>query len=213
MAKQQRSEETRFALVQSAAKVFAVTPYDKARVADIIEPLGLTQGAFYFHFGNKRDLALEVIRREHHLIVQMTEKVQETAPDGLSGSRLLGQELAKLVRKDRLVQAGLRLTSQTPDEFPEFVGTSTRVWQDALTRFLQDAQHQGTVRSNVSVDAASRFVVATFLGVQEMSAITTKWRDLEERMAESGVLALHAIATERGVEGLAEEVRAGALGA
>ncbi|WP_454167858.1 ScbR family autoregulator-binding transcription factor [Microbacterium lacticum] len=198
MGKQQRSEETREALIASGSRVFATTPFDKARIADILEPLGLTQGAFYFHFENKHELALEVIRREHAMMVELSEKILSEANSDLAGLHEVAARLAELVRSDMTVQAGLRLTSHTPEEFPEFLGASFSIWNDAIAKFLRRAQAEGEVRPDLNLDAAARFVVATFVGVQEISAITTRWSDLEERIREVSSLAIRGISTDEG---------------
>lgn len=198
MGKQQRSEETREALVESGSRVFATTAFDKARIADVLEPLGLTQGAFYFHFENKHDLALEVIRREHAMMVELSERVLTSAESGLVGLREVSSRLADLVRSDVTVQAGLRLTSHTPEEFPEFHGASFSIWIETIGRFLRRAETEGQVRPEVDIDAAARFVVATFVGVQEISAISTQWSDLNARIREVSSLAIRGIATDEG---------------
>ncbi|OWP20998.1 hypothetical protein CBF90_13825 [Microbacterium sp. AISO3] len=200
MGKQQRSGETREALLESGSRVFATIPFDKARIADVIEPLGVTQGAFYFHFENKHELALEIIRREHAMMVDLSERVLSSAGGGLAGLHEVSTGLAELVRADVTVQAGLRLTSHTPEEFPEFLGASFTMWNDAIGKFLLRAQGAGEVRSDVEIEAASRFVVATFVGVQEISAIATRWADLDERIREVSSLAIRGIATDEGYE-------------
>lgn len=202
MGKQQRSEETREALVESGSRVFATTAFAKARIADVLEPLGLTQGAFYFHFENKHDLALEVIRREHAMMVDLSEKVLTSAESGLVGLREVSSRLAYLVRSDVTVQAGLRLTSHTPEEFPEFLGASFSIWIETIGRFLRRAKTEGQVRAEVDIDAAARFVVATFVGVQEISAISTQWSDLNARIREVSSLAIRGIATDEGYANL-----------
>lgn len=196
MGKQQRSEETREALIESGSRLFATTPFDKARIADVLEPLGLTQGAFYFHFENKHDLALEIIRREHAMMVQLSESVLSGADSGLAGLHEVSSMLAALVRSDITVQAGLRLTSHTPEEFPEFLGASFSVWNETIGKFLLRAQAEGDVRSDIDLDAGARFVVATFVGVQEISAIATRWADVEERIWEVSSFAIRGIATD-----------------
>ncbi|MDR6200000.1 AcrR family transcriptional regulator [Microbacterium sp. SORGH_AS428] len=206
MGKQQRSEETREALIQSGSRLFATTPFDKARIADVIGPLGLTQGAFYFHFENKHDLALEIIRREHAKMVELSEAVLDAADSGLAGLHEVSSRLAELVRSDIVVQAGLRLTSHTPQEFPEFLGASFAIWNATIEKFLLRGQGEGDVRRDLDVHAAARFVVATFVGVQEISAVATGWADLDERIREVSSLAIRGIATEDGYAAFAASI-------
>ncbi|WP_217181059.1 TetR family transcriptional regulator [Streptomyces sp. AC495_CC817] len=200
MAKQQRSEETRQALIASGARVFAKTPFDKARIADVLEPLGLTQGAFYFHFANKHELALEIIKTELSLMVELAEQGASSAPDPLTGLHGMSLALARLVQTDVRVQAGLRLTAHSPGEFPEFLGASFGVWESTISRSLEGAQADGLVSRDLDLGAAARFIVATFVGVQEISAISADWTDLEARIDEVAALSIRAIATDAGMK-------------
>jgi AcrR family transcriptional regulator len=206
MGKQQRSEETRKALLISGSHVFASKPFDKARIADILEPLGLTQGAFYFHFDNKHDLALEIIRSEHEAMVRLSNEVLNESADGLIGLVDLSSKLARLVRSDITVQAGLRLTSHAPEEFPEYLGNSFDIWNTTIAKFLLMAQEDGSMRQDIDRTTASSFVVATFMGVQEISAIVSGWVDFEERLRDVSTLAIRAIATEEGYERLIDRL-------
>lgn len=198
MGKQQRSEDTRQALIESGSRVFATTPFDKARIADVLQPIGLTQGAFYFHFENKHALALEVIRREHAMMVDLSEKVLSATDSGLAGLYEVSVRLAELVRSDITVQAGLRLTSHSPEQFPEFLGVSFSIWYETIGKFLRRAQAEREIRADVDIDIAAQFVVATFVGAQEISAIAAQWSDLDERIRGVGALAIRGIATDEG---------------
>lgn len=194
MVKQQRSAETREKLLESGAKVFASTPYDKSRIADVIEPIGVTQGAFYFHFDSKHDLALEIIKLEHELMIALSEKVMSTSPDGLAGLRATGLELARLIKRNLTVKAGLRLTSHVPEEFPEYLGRSFDIWEVTVSQFLVHGQQEGTIRTDLDIGSTAKYIIATFVGLQEMSGIETKWRDLPDRIRTQGLLTLRAVA-------------------
>jgi AcrR family transcriptional regulator len=58
---QQRSEETRTRILESAAKLFSNNGYNKASVDDICEEAGISKGAFYHHFKSKQELFLALL--------------------------------------------------------------------------------------------------------------------------------------------------------
>jgi len=66
-ALQQRSQENRELLVKAGFKAFARDGYDGARIADIASEAGISIGAFYHRFGDKRGffdvLVAEFVRR------------------------------------------------------------------------------------------------------------------------------------------------------
>lgn len=196
MASQQRSAETREALLSSGSSVFAATPFDKARIADVFEPLALTQGAFYFHFDNKHELAAEIVRREHEAIIVVTEAVLAASKDGLLGLRQLAVELGKLIRENITVQAGLRLTAHTPEEFKDYLPESFAIWERTILRFLERASGQGTLIDGLDLKETASYIVATFMGAQQLSFIVSNWADIEDRVRIAATFTVRSIATE-----------------
>lgn len=63
MAKQERAERTRVAILEAAAKEFDEFGYEGARLERIVERTGATKGAVYFHFRSKLDIARALVKR------------------------------------------------------------------------------------------------------------------------------------------------------
>lgn len=55
-----RSEETRQALIESAIEIIEQKGYAKTTLDDIAKNIGMTRGAFYWHFKNKKEILLEI---------------------------------------------------------------------------------------------------------------------------------------------------------
>ncbi len=58
---QQRSEETRARILESAIKFFSTNGYNKASVDNICADAGISKGAFYHHFESKQALFLALL--------------------------------------------------------------------------------------------------------------------------------------------------------
>lgn len=58
---QQRSEETRSKIIESAIKLFSTRGFNAARVDDICKDAGISKGAFYHHFESKQALFLALL--------------------------------------------------------------------------------------------------------------------------------------------------------
>ena len=58
---QQRSEETRSNILDSAIKLFSTRGFNAASVDDICADAGISKGAFYHHFKSKQDLFLALL--------------------------------------------------------------------------------------------------------------------------------------------------------
>jgi len=99
---QQRSEETRAKIIESAIKLFSDQGFNKASVNDICVEAGISKGAFYHHFKSKQELFIALLdgwlqaidhaieaskdKTAPETFQQMTEAfpyIFETAGDGL----------------------------------------------------------------------------------------------------------------------------------
>jgi len=58
---QQRSEETRSRIIESAIKLFSTRGFNAASVDDICKDAGISKGAFYHHFESKQALFLALL--------------------------------------------------------------------------------------------------------------------------------------------------------
>jgi AcrR family transcriptional regulator len=58
---QQRSEETRAKILESAIKLFSARGFNAASVDDICRDAGISKGAFYHHFESKQALFLALL--------------------------------------------------------------------------------------------------------------------------------------------------------
>ncbi|MBN1351408.1 TetR family transcriptional regulator [candidate division KSB1 bacterium] len=56
------AELTRKQLLEAALKVFSEKGYAITRLSDIAEAAGVTRGAIYWHFGNKKELLIELMK-------------------------------------------------------------------------------------------------------------------------------------------------------
>src|SRR5262245_56569185 len=58
----QKSEDTRRALLDAAARLFAEQGYHDTSVPDIVRAAGVGHGTFYEYFGSRRDILLALTR-------------------------------------------------------------------------------------------------------------------------------------------------------
>lgn len=79
---QQRSEETRTKIVESAIKLFSSRGYSAASVEDICVEAGISKGAFYHHFESKQSLFLALLDSWLQTIDNAIESTKDkTAPE------------------------------------------------------------------------------------------------------------------------------------
>jgi len=81
-----KAEETRRALLDAAARLFAENGYHDTSVPDIVEAAGVGHGTFYEYFGSRRDILLALTK-------QVTD-AHERVPD------LKSQDVADRIRSE-----------------------------------------------------------------------------------------------------------------
>lgn len=109
MVKQERAGRTRQAVLLAAADTFADAGFDAASLTDISRRAGVSKGALYFHFVSKQALADGVRTAAGREIGAAA--LGALAADGPAVQALvdLGHELARLLREDVTVRAGVQL--------------------------------------------------------------------------------------------------------
>ena len=90
------------ALFEAAAGIFARKGYHKATVEEIARAIGVAKGTIYYHFENKEDLYLAVIREGVYLFKQKLDRVAATKapPPEKIGMLIEGQLLFFEQEKD-----------------------------------------------------------------------------------------------------------------
>ena len=191
MAKQARAHATRESIIQAAGRVFAGQSYSTATMADVIAEAGVTQGALYFHFESKHDLAVALIQRQHAASYGGDGGPAEST--GLRALVVMSVALAAQIQSDPVVQGGLRLSTESSELFPEYASRPYLDWIDGCTVLIQQAIDQGDIDPTDSAATSARYLMSTFTGVQVVSRALTNWEDLFDRLSEMWQIVLRAL--------------------
>ncbi|RYF62134.1 MAG: TetR/AcrR family transcriptional regulator [Comamonadaceae bacterium] len=81
-----RTESTRAALMDAARDLFVRQGYGDTSTPQVVAAAGITRGALYHHFADKRDLFRAVVARE---MQQMADEIRSAAPQGLPPGQAL----------------------------------------------------------------------------------------------------------------------------
>ncbi|TPW77870.1 ScbR family autoregulator-binding transcription factor [Schumannella soli] len=189
MPKQARAIATRETIVDAAAEVFAERSFASATLADVIARAGVTQGSLYFHFASKHELAAHLIREQHARSIAL--------PAGVDGARAMIEvslALARQIQSDRIVQAGLRLSTESLEQFPELVAHPYEAWAEASAALIERAIELGELAPDLDPAAAGRVLRSSFTGIQVASRVTADWVDLVDRLEELWRIVLPGLA-------------------
>lgn len=179
--KQQRSVETREALLLGAARVFARMSYDRARLRDIAAESGISEGALYFHFGNKDQVASAILAaQQERMTVVLTDTM---AGDGPAVEKLFRvmRGLGQLIASDEVVQAGVMLAGATSTEAAE-AHEPFFEWIRIARTLIRLGVDDGSITDTTDPETAAELVNYTFVGAQVVSGLADSWASLPRRL-------------------------------
>lgn len=180
--KQQRAIATREALVLSASRVFAVGGYRAATLSEICAEADVTQGALYFHFRSKQDLAAEIIRQQHDLSIAVGRACLESCISGVEGMIRLSGALAAQIQSNPVVQAGLRLSTESAADLADASVAPYSEWIATSRLFFEKAAQQNELSRGLDADMAAEVVISAFSGTQFVSIALAGGADLFDRI-------------------------------
>ncbi|MER7580076.1 ScbR family autoregulator-binding transcription factor [Kitasatospora sp. NPDC097691] len=142
MVKQERAGRTRQAVLLAAAETFARVGFEAASLVDISRRAGVSKGALYFHFVSKQALADGVRGAAGREIGSAALRALRADGPALQGLIDFSHELARMLREDVVVRAGVRLGRQGPRREDTRVGLPGPPGPDATWRSLTAVVHR-----------------------------------------------------------------------
>ncbi|MFI9102664.1 ScbR family autoregulator-binding transcription factor [Streptomyces fildesensis] len=192
MARQERAEVTREAILDGAARAFDVAGFQGTSLSDILKEAGVTKGALYFHFASKEALR-EALVAEQFAVWSPFRNVPDP---GVQTVIDLLHSMAKSLQENERVRAGIRLvveqsTLRGANPAPYLT------WIDLFRTCLTQAQGRGDVKPEVDVDSVAKFIVGCWTGLQLTSDVLTGRQDLTRRTSDMWNLLLPALVPPR----------------
>ena len=174
----EEAEETRRRLLDAGLKVFSTRGYQAARLSDIAGKAGVTRGAVYWHFKNKKGLLFAIL-------TEMANPFVQTATEVLDSGLEPGRKISELVRRVKDAtdnseafldqrEVAIRFMAEHPQGIEEF---HRHIFRDMekLTRRITDTirlgQHQGQIRNDVDASVMTGLIAAVLRGSAMMKAM------------------------------------------
>ncbi len=159
MSRRSRPEmiaETRAKLIAAARKAFGERGYAEASMDDFTAEAGLTRGALYHHFGDKKGLFEAVV---HEMDAEMAERlktISDAAPtrwDGFVDENVGYVKMALEPEVQRIVLLDGPAVLGDPSIWPSADGCIA-----SLRASLEQLQADGVVREDIDAEVAARLV-------------------------------------------------------
>ena len=192
MVQQERARITRKKIMLAAADVIQNAGYANATLGDIGQAAGVTKGALYFHFQSKEDIARALVDEQHRSTREAAAKILESKASAVELMMRLCLDLATRLLDDRIVRAGIRLTTDS-STFETPLQDPYRDWMATFEELARRAEAAGETNGRIAPELFARFVIPAFTGVQLVSEAFTERKDLIERVHEMWQVLLAAI--------------------
>ena len=192
LVRQTRSEVTRQKIIDAAADLFISQGYGATGLGDIINRVGVTKGALYYHFDSKESLARAIVAHGAAAITKALAGIS-SAPAPAFENMIHGVfAVAERVRSDKQVRTALYLT-RALSEASDAASEAYDAWRQLLFAQAVQAQEQGDLGDGLAPAAAAESILATILGVELLSSAASGGADLIDRLASVWEVLLPAI--------------------
>ncbi|MFF7948661.1 ScbR family autoregulator-binding transcription factor [Streptomyces griseorubiginosus] len=173
MARQERAEVTRAAILDGAARAFDAEGYHGTTLGDIVKEAGVTKGALYFHFSSKEELAQALIDEQFSVPGPAADPERAGVQAVIDILHMMARQLVEDVR----VRAGIRLVIDRSSKTGIVSEPYTR-WIELLKAHLVRAQERGDLKPDVDPGQVARLIVGSWTGLQVSSQVLSGRKEL-----------------------------------
>ena len=171
---QQRSEETRTKIMDSASKLFSTRGFNTASVDDICEEAGISKGAFYHHFESKQALFLALLDGWLQAIDNAIEASKDkTAPETFTQMTEAFPAIFETAGEGLPMFLEFWLQASRDKKIWEASIAPYRRYHKYFTSLIKKGVQEGSF-VEVDPELASRMIVSTAMGLFLQSMLDPK---------------------------------------
>lgn len=177
---QQRSEETKARILESAIKLFSSRGYNKASVDEICREAGISKGAFYHHFESKQALFLALLDGWLKTIdTAIEESKDKTAPETFMLMTQAFPYLFKTAGEGLPMFLEFWLQASRDKKIWEASIAPYRRYHKYFTSLIKKGVKEGSF-VDVDPELTSRMIVSTAMGLLLQSLLDPKGANWEK---------------------------------
>jgi AcrR family transcriptional regulator len=181
MATTSRGARSRQKIVAAGAELFAERGFVNTSLNDVLDRVGLTKGAFYFHFPTKEDLAQAVTASYRDWLLELQRSARSEEPEPLRRIPRVLLHAAVAYRRDAVARATTRLLEESNQlDLPHL----SPIWVPWWTETLTAAQARGQLECEMDTARLAWMLTAAWYGVQSNSHAESNWVRLPGRVVD-----------------------------
>ena len=167
----EQAQQTREKILEGALNVFSEKGFSRSTLSDIAKRIGMTRGAVYWHFKDKRELLVELIEAMHQ---RETGLLAEKVPALDSLEDMLAQFMAQanLLEQDKELRKFVNFMSMQVEWATEKQifdrlrdGHLRNAPFESFDLVLHKEQQRGRIRPDVDVEEILDILVGMFTGM------------------------------------------------
>ncbi|MCU0325365.1 MAG: TetR/AcrR family transcriptional regulator [Spirosomaceae bacterium] len=174
-----KAAETRKILLQKAFELIYINGYQATSVDDILATTNVTKGAFYYHFKNKEEMGLAVIKELMHdtMQSQMIEPML-SAPNPLDiiykimHDLLLETPFLQIkygCPTHNLIQEMAPLNENFREALLEVMASTQKKFETALKNAIDNR----TIKTTTNVKQVANFIITGYAGIRNIGKLYT----------------------------------------
>jgi AcrR family transcriptional regulator len=190
---QQRSEETRARIIESAIKLFSIRGYNASSVDDICGEAGISKGAFYHHFESKQALFLALLDSWLQAIDKAIEASKDkTAPETFMQMTEAFPDVFETASEGLPMFFEFWLQASRDQKVWEASIAPYRRYHKYFTSLIKKGIEEGSF-VEVNPELAARMIVSTAMGLFLQSLLDPKGAKWEKVARDSTNLLLNSL--------------------
>lgn len=184
MAAKTKGEATRSRVIQKARWLVNQKGFTNTSINDIIHATGVKKGNLYFHFSNKEELGLAILRNAADEFFQfLSDSFQGEEP--LEKLFSFFDAVLEKHRKTNFIggcifgNTALEMSDRNP-KFSNLMRSVFDTWVDKITSLLTEARQTGELSSEISPRLLAKQIVASIEGGIMLARLTKNEDDLKD---------------------------------
>jgi len=169
----EESKATKEKIIEGALYIFLEKGFSQTSIEDIVKPLNLTRGAFYWHFKDKDDVFRSIIEKEHsQRIVSMKTILEEESDERTRLEKIMNNILDHFYDIERF-RSFIKLrwfrVEQDPYKFSvpvtELMNKTT---QSIIMDSLNSAKEKNLLREDIGTEETTFHLITITNGVYRL---------------------------------------------
>ncbi|MGQ3677327.1 TetR/AcrR family transcriptional regulator [Tenacibaculum discolor] len=175
-----KSANTRTTILQQAFELIYKKGYQSTSIDEIIATTKVTKGAFYYHFKNKKQMGIAVIKE---IIQPKTIDLSISSlssPDSLCDSLYTMIEELLLHNSFLTIEHGCPLANLTQEmspldnDFKQALNEVKSLWTDAISSSIIKEQQNNTLSPSINAEEVADFIIASYWGARALGKLSNK---------------------------------------